>query len=101
MDGLACGSSGGEEGAWAGGDRSSGGEGAWGCGDGCDWRFDWPSSLDGLLVSLGRGELGDSELVTLLDAGGHGVTDRGGEFGVKRPLLGMLGQDWGGLGTIG
>ena len=38
---------------------------AWGCGCCCDWRFGWPSSLDGLLGSLGRGELGDSELVTL------------------------------------
>ena len=53
-----------------------------------------------MLGSLGRGELGDSELVTLLDAGGHGVASGGGEFGCKRPLLGVLMQDWGGLGTI-
>ena len=38
--------------------------------------------------------------MTLLDAGGHGVTDGGGEVGCKRPLLGVLRQDWGGLGTI-
>ena len=53
-----------------------------------------------MLGSLGRGELGDSELVTLLDAGGHGCTDGGGEVGCKRLLLGVLRQDWGGLGTI-
>ena len=55
----------------SGSSTSSGGDGAWECCDGCDWRFDWPSSIDGLLGSLGRGELGDSGLVTLLDAGGH------------------------------
>ena len=63
----------------------SDGDGGWGCGGGCDWRFGWPSSLDGGLGSLGRGEFTGSELVTLLDAGGHGVTDRGGEVGSKRP----------------
>ena len=38
--------------------------------------------------------------MTLLDAGGHGCTDGGGEVGCKRLLLGVLRQDWGGLGTI-
>lgn len=42
----------------------------------CDWRFGWPSSLDGGLGSLGRGEFTGSELVTLLD--------RDGEVGSKR-----------------
>ena len=39
--------------------------------------------------------------MTLLYAGGHGVTEGGGEVDSKRPSLGVLGQDWGGLvGTI-
>lgn len=39
--------------------------------------------------------------MTLLDASGHCVIDRGGEVGCKGPLLGVLRQDWGGLvGTI-
>ena len=70
----------------------SDGDGRWGCGGGCDWRFGWSSSLDGGLGSFGRGKLGGSELVTLLDAG-YGVTNRGSEVGSKRRSLGVLRQD--------
>ena len=55
-----------------------------------------PSSLDGGLRSLRRGELGGSELVTLLNAGGHSVTDGGGEVGSKRSALDVPRQDWDG-----
>ena len=63
-----------------------------------DWRWGWRSSLlDEGLRSLRRGELGGSKLATLLNASGHSITEGGGEVGSKRPALGVLRQDWGGL----
>ena len=59
------------------------GDGGLGGGGGCDWRFGWPSSLDGGLGSLGGSELGGSELVTLLDAGRYGVTNRAARLAVR------------------